>query len=205
LHLVSQSGDLPRLIPLRFKPLQVPAAAQPGLRSKLGPAVAPGEDLPRPVMLRQEGYAGLAAAAEDASWSKRSALLQAAPEGRGHAARQHGRAAPRSGKLRGASVLAAGLVSGVGAVGFAYFGTSARSADVDLDRCTPNCDPSTVATIKRDYLLANVSLGVGVAGAIGAAVLWFVIPGSEPARVAGGRAPRWAIGVGPVTTLTTRF
>jgi hypothetical protein len=206
LHLVSQRGDLPRLIPLRFKPLQVQAAAQPGPRSKLGPAVSPGEDLPRPAPLRPESFSQLAAAAEDASWSKRSVLPQAAPEGRGHEAYESGHAAPRSGKLRGAAVLAAGLVGGVGAVSFVYFGLSARSADRDLDGCTPNCDPSTVTTIKREYLLANVSLGVGLAGAIGASVLWFILPGSEPAaRVAGGRAPRWMIGVGPVTTVTTRF
>ena len=107
---------------------------------------------------------------------------------------------------RRTAVLAAGLVGGLGAVGFAYFGLSARSADVGLDACSPNCEPAKVDAIKRDYVLANVSLGVGLAGALTASLLWVTSPGAERPARAGGKSPRrWAIGLGPITTVATTF
>ena len=56
----------------------------------------------------------------------------------------------------------------IGASGFTYFGLKARAADRALDSCTPNCDGAKVEAIERDYLLANISLGAGALGLLGA-------------------------------------
>lgn len=72
----------------------------------------------------------------------------------------------------GAGLGAAGLA------GFSYFGLRARGADKNLSMCTPNCSPARVEQIERDYLFANVSLGVGVVGVLGA-VSWLVFGASE--------------------------
>jgi hypothetical protein len=98
------------------------------------------------------------------------------------------------------------VAGGLGALGFAYFGLTARSADGGLDACTPNCETSKVDAIKRDYLLANVSLAVGLMGAGAATVLWLTAPRTEQPTRAGVAPPgRWALALGPVTTLSTRF
>jgi hypothetical protein len=56
----------------------------------------------------------------------------------------------------------------VGASGFTYFGLKARAADRTLDSCTPSCDRAKVESIERNYLLANLSLGAGALGVLGA-------------------------------------
>jgi hypothetical protein len=63
--------------------------------------------------------------------------------------------------------IGAGL-GAAGAASFTYFGLKARAADRSLDSCTPSCDKAKVESIERDYLLANVSLGAGVLGVLGA-------------------------------------
>jgi hypothetical protein len=61
--------------------------------------------------------------------------------------------------------LALGAATGVaGTLGFAYFGLAARHGEHDLDRCSPNCAARQIDDVKRDYLLANVSLGAGLIG-----------------------------------------
>ncbi len=74
-------------------------------------------------------------------------------------------------------LIGAGL-GAVGVAGFSYFGLRARGADKDLSNCTPDCSTSRVEGIERDYLLANVSLGIGVVGVLGA-VTWLVFGGSD--------------------------
>jgi hypothetical protein len=58
----------------------------------------------------------------------------------------------------------AGTVALAGAAGFAYFGLTARAEDRALGRCAPECTRDRVTDVKRDYLLANLSLGVGATG-----------------------------------------
>lgn len=67
--------------------------------------------------------------------------------------------------------IAAGAVAALGGVGLAYFGSSARGGEDALDRCTPDCGQGTIDGVKRDYLLANLSLGVGVAALLGAGLM----------------------------------
>lgn len=72
---------------------------------------------------------------------------------------------------------------GVGAVGiggFAYFGSSARSQDEAIGKCTPNCSTAQVRELEQTYLLANISLGVGAAGIVGA-LLWLLLDDDEEA------------------------
>jgi hypothetical protein len=63
--------------------------------------------------------------------------------------------------------IGAGL-GAAGAAGFTYFGLKARAGDRSLDSCTPSCDKAKVESIERDYLLANLSLGAGALGVLGA-------------------------------------
>jgi hypothetical protein len=76
--------------------------------------------------------------------------------------------------------VAGGSLIGVGAVGLAAFtwlGLSARATEKELQRtCKPECTKARVDAMGTRYLLANVSLGVGVA-ALGAAT-WLLL--SEP-------------------------
>lgn len=64
----------------------------------------------------------------------------------------------------------------VGAAGFVYFGSSGNDKKSSLDGCAPVCAQSDVDEVKRDYLFANVALGVGGAGLIAAAVVFLTRP-----------------------------
>lgn len=101
------------------------------------------------------------------------------------------------------SLVPAWLGAGVGTLGVAglvYFGTSARKDESALDACAPSCSKARVAEVRREYLLANVSLGVGAAGFLGAAAwLLFRPQAADPER------ERISLRIGPVTTLNGRF
>jgi hypothetical protein len=74
---------------------------------------------------------------------------------------------------------AAGGVGVAGIVGFAVLGAMGKSAESDLEGrgCKPNCPQSEVDSIKTKLVLADVSLGVGIAG-LGAGVALFFL--SQP-------------------------
>ncbi len=78
--------------------------------------------------------------------------------------------------MAGASLIGVGAV---GLVGFTWLGLSARSTEKELQRenCEPGCGKARVDAMGTRYVLANVSLGVGVL-ALGAAT-WLLL--SEPA------------------------
>lgn len=65
---------------------------------------------------------------------------------------------------------ALGAVSAAGFASLGIFGSRARSDDRELDSCAPTktCDQDEVDKIKTQYTLANVGLGVGIAGVVGA-------------------------------------
>lgn len=69
------------------------------------------------------------------------------------------------------------VLAGVGAVGlggFAYFGLTGKSEEnsVRASNCAPNCSSSQIDPIKTKYVLADVSLGVGVVS-LGLATYFF--------------------------------
>ena len=68
-----------------------------------------------------------------------------------------------------------------GGLGLTYFGLKARAGDRDLGACTPTCSTGAVADVKRNYLAANVSLGLGLVGLAVGAVHYHLIQGSSPA------------------------
>lgn len=65
-------------------------------------------------------------------------------------------------------------IASVGAAGFVHWGLRGRSGETALERCSPDCPGSQVADVKRDYLLSNVSLAVGVGGLVAMGV-WYVV------------------------------
>lgn len=83
---------------------------------------------------------------------------------------------------------------GAALASFAWFGLSGRSKERDMDRdCAPFCAQSDVDAMHRDYVVADVSLGLGVA-ALGVS-LWILHAYREPA----GRASTPALGARPAT------
>jgi hypothetical protein len=72
--------------------------------------------------------------------------------------------------LGGIGVVALGV-----SAGFGIDGLSRRSALDDL-KCRPNCNSDRVSLTQRSFLIADISLAVGVASLAAAAVLWIVRP-----------------------------
>ena len=81
-------------------------------------------------------------------------------------------------------------VGGLGVVGFAALGAWGRASEDELETtCSPQCSESRVSSVRTKYLLADVSLGVGVAS-LGLAA-YFAIAGG--ATEAPARAPSLAV------------
>jgi hypothetical protein len=67
----------------------------------------------------------------------------------------------------------------LGTLGATYFGLSARADDRDLDKCSPNCSRDSVDRVKREYLLANLSLGIAAVGLVTSTVVILLQSGAE--------------------------
>jgi len=81
-------------------------------------------------------------------------------------------------------VLATIGAASIGAfIAFGVAGNSIR-ADLDAENCKPNCPVARVNAIETDYVVADVALGVGIAFAVVATVLFVVLPWHEKAKVA---------------------
>jgi len=81
---------------------------------------------------------------------------------------------------------------GVAALGsFAYFGLSGNHKKAALESCKPACEQSLKPPIERDYLAADVSLGVSLVSLGIATYLALSSPRAEPET-----APRSAVRVG---------
>ncbi|HEY8075692.1 MAG TPA: hypothetical protein VIF62_16315 [Labilithrix sp.] len=75
--------------------------------------------------------------------------------------------------------VAGGLAVAAGA-SFGFFALHGKSTEHDLQSsCSPHCADSDVQPIKRDYLVADISLGVGIV-ALAAAIVLVVAAPSEP-------------------------
>ncbi|HSC87593.1 MAG TPA: hypothetical protein VLC09_10000 [Polyangiaceae bacterium] len=85
------------------------------------------------------------------------------------------------------------VFGGVGLAGFGAligFGTAARSGETGLETCSPGCTPEQIDAVKLDYVLANVGLGVGIAGVTTAVAWYFWGPRDTTSPVQVGVAPR---------------
>jgi hypothetical protein len=112
-------------------------------------------------------------------------------------------ASPNRG-LRTALLVGSSAVSALGGVGFAYFGLTARRGERGLSACSPTCSADAVADVRRDYVLANAGLAVGITGLVGTAlVLLARHPTRDESHSATART--WDVRLGTVSTLETTF
>lgn len=83
------------------------------------------------------------------------------------------------------------ISAGVGAAALASFGTFAllgQGLESKLDQCAPNCDSSRrhdFDAMRRDYLIADISLGLAVVSA--GAATWFILSDKSPPRATSER------------------
>lgn len=83
-----------------------------------------------------------------------------------------GATAPREPKTIPTLAYVAGGVGVLGASSFAFFALTGKSAEKDLaSSCGPNCKDDDLSSVKRDYLIADISLVIGVASLAAAVVL----------------------------------
>lgn len=76
-----------------------------------------------------------------------------------------------------APVYVLGGVAVLGAASFAYFGSTGSSKQSDLEKsCAPSCAHDDVKEVRRNYLFADVSMGVGAAALLTGAILYFTRP-----------------------------
>jgi hypothetical protein len=91
-------------------------------------------------------------------------------------------APPQEPKPERKQPIAAYALGGVGALAlgsFAIFGLSGKSKQNDLmSNCAPNCAQSDVSTMRTRYLIADISLGVGVVS-LGVAT-WLYLSRAKP-------------------------
>ncbi|WP_437786838.1 hypothetical protein [Sorangium sp. So ce1097] len=75
------------------------------------------------------------------------------------------------------------VLAGVGVAGaasFAVWGLMGRSEKDELERtCRPACTDSDLGTVRTKYLIADISLGVGAAAFVGAALTYLLRPTEE--------------------------
>ncbi len=68
-------------------------------------------------------------------------------------------------------------VGALGLAGFTGFGLAGQSKQNDLESsCAPDCTDDDLSPMRRNYLLADLSLGVGVAGLVGATIVYLGRP-----------------------------
>jgi hypothetical protein len=77
------------------------------------------------------------------------------------------------------------VLAGVGVVAlgsFAYFGLSGSAKQGELDECKPHCEQSAADAMRSDYLIADVSLALGVTSlAVGGYLYFTAGPIAAPA------------------------
>lgn len=97
--------------------------------------------------------------------------------------RAEARPAPQPSLVRPVALYTLGAVSAVGLAGFGIFAISGSNAEDDLRgqpcAATSTCSEAQTAPVERKYLLADISLGVGLL-ALGAATYLFVSGPSTP-------------------------
>jgi len=114
-------------------------------------------------------------------------------------------------KLRLYSYIAGG-VGAAGIIGFGVFAIMGKSQQSDLESrgCAPNCPKDETDAAKTKLLIANISLGVGIAG-LGTGVVLFILSqpkADKPANDEALRRPRLDLGAlpgGGYATVSSRF
>lgn len=96
-----------------------------------------------------------------------------------------------------ASAIAFTVVGLAGVGAFAGFGLHGNELKRDLESCKPACAPARVDEVKRDYIIADAALGVGVVF-LGLATWSFLTRPEVPKQTA-----TWRVHVAPGQTLVT--
>ncbi|WP_394837689.1 hypothetical protein LVJ94_12335 [Pendulispora rubella] len=76
------------------------------------------------------------------------------------------------------------VFGGIGVAGLAagtFFALSGNSKKSDLDQCKPQCNPSDVDSMSRNYAIADIAFGVGVISGVAAVYLYLTRPTVEEA------------------------
>jgi hypothetical protein len=95
---------------------------------------------------------------------------------------------PRASRRTAAYAL--GAVGALGLVGFTVFGLRGSSREGDLESgCSPRCSPEQVSSVKMDYLVADVSLAVGLAALAVGGYLWIGAPKAADKQTSGAETP----------------
>ncbi len=82
-------------------------------------------------------------------------------------------------------VFVTGGLTLVAGASFAYFALHGKGTEHDLQKsCEPHCTGSDVSPIKRDYLVADISLAVGVVALAATVVLLVTAPSAPPPQTA---------------------
>lgn len=92
----------------------------------------------------------------------------------------------RHGLPVGAWVLGAVGVAGLG--GFTVFAVQGKSQQNQLDRCAPHCQKKDVDAMRRNYLIGDISLGVGVVAL--AAATWVALSSGSRRETGASRPAR---------------
>jgi hypothetical protein len=106
--------------------------------------------------------------------------------------------------LRPYSYAAAG-VGVLGFVGFVALGASGKASEQKLrETCVDRCDPDDVDSIRTRYVLADISLGVGIVG-LGTGVALYLLsqPRSDTTMGSSGRRTVLDVRPGPGSTFVT--
>jgi hypothetical protein len=85
-------------------------------------------------------------------------------------------------------------VGAVGLASFGFFAIKSHSAKSDLEDCKGRCAADEVDAVRRDQIIADVSLGIGVVALGIAAYLHFGTSGAETRSAPGS----WSLGVAPL-------
>lgn len=89
-------------------------------------------------------------------------------------------------------VIALAAVGALGLASFGFFAVKSHSAKSDLESCKGHCAEDEVDAVRRDQIIADVSLGVGLVALGVAAYLHF---GTRPSETRSESA--WSIGIAP--------
>lgn len=96
-----------------------------------------------------------------------------------------------------------GGVALAGLTGFAIAGSLGLIQESKLDDCAPGCTPADDQVMRDRYLAADISLVIGIAGAVAGGVVWVVdAAGGEPSTEEPTVA--WGLGLGSME-LRARF
>jgi hypothetical protein len=92
----------------------------------------------------------------------------------------------------------AGGVGAAGLISFAVFGALGKSQESDLrESCEPDCSDEEISQVETKFLIADISLGVGVAGIATGVVLFILSMPSGDDSAAADDAARISVDVAP--------